>query len=162
EARGRFRICNLCFVVWFLIWFLAAPTLTGRVTDTAGKPVTAAMVRAVSDSGAVLETTTDAKGRFRLEISGRFRLEISHPDYRTLRSSPVTLTGDSAYILERISLLGGTPDQVETVDLPVQASTEALDHDEPGARETLPRADRLFGSRGGINVTGIAEGAGQQ
>src|SRR5947208_2834530 len=104
-------------VVWFFIWVLAAPTLIGRVTDTAGTPVAAAMVRAVPDSGAVIETTTDAKGKFRLEISGRFRLEITHPNFRMLQSSPIDLAGDGAYAIERISLLPGTPDQTESVDL---------------------------------------------
>jgi len=33
---------------------------------------------------------------------------------------------------------------------------------QPGVREGLPKSDRLFGLRGGVNVTGIAEGSGQQ
>ena len=33
-------------MVWFLLWFLAASTLTGRVTDTSGAPV--ATAKAVS------------------------------------------------------------------------------------------------------------------
>src|SRR5262249_39119157 len=35
-------------------------------------------------------------------------------------------------------------------------------HDDPNAREALPKSDRLFGLRGGVNVTNIKEGAGQQ
>src|SRR5437773_4493484 len=149
-------------VLLLFIWSLAAPTFVGHVTDTAGKPVAGATVRAVSDSGPAVETSTDNGGRFRLQVPGRFRLEISHPNYRTLQSTPINLAGDSLYDLERIPLLPGAPAQIEKVDLEVQNSAETPDREEPGAREGLPKADRIFGLRGGVNVTGIAEGSGQQ
>src|SRR5262249_24229959 len=104
----------------------------------------------------------DSRGHFRLQISGQYRIEITHPNYRTLQSSVIDLAGDGAYAIEKVFLLSGAPEQIDSVDLVVESSSETPDREEPGAREGLPRADRIFGLRGGVNVTGIAEGSGQQ
>ena len=148
---------------WFLIWLLTAPTLIGRVTDTAGRPIAGAVVRALPENGAPVEASTDGRGRFHLQAPGAFRLQIVSPGFRTLLSSPIDLAGDRVYAIpEKISLFPGASEQIETVDLQVESSGDMPDREEPGAREGLPRADRIFGLRGGVNVTGIAEGAGQQ
>ena len=69
----------------FLIWFLAAaPVLVGRVVDTGGRPITNAMVRLETENGSAIDTITDSRGGFRVDVSGRFRIEIRHPGYRTL------------------------------------------------------------------------------
>jgi hypothetical protein len=151
------------FVFFLFVLLLASPTFIGHVTDTAGKPVAGATVKALSEGGGAVATTTDNAGRFRLEVSGRFKLEISQPGYRTLQSKPIQLSGEGVYSFAKpISLLPGSPEPIEIVDLQVETSDEAPDREEPGAKEGLPKADRIFGLRGGVNVTGIAEGSGQQ
>jgi hypothetical protein len=149
-------------VFLFLVLLLASPTFIGHVTDTSGKPVAGARVRALYENGATVEAATDNRGRFRLEVSGRFRLEISHPTHRTLQSEPISLPAEDVVYESRIPLLAGAPEPVETVSLQIDSSSETPDREEPGAREGLPKADRIFGLRGGVNVTGIAEGSGQQ
>lgn len=145
--------------MWFLLlWILAAPTLVGHVTDSAGKPVTGATVQVLPGGTSIV---TDRNGRFRLSTSGRFQIQIGHAGFRTIQSSPIDLAGDGVYQIE-VSLLSGDSTQTEHVELRIDDSSAIADREETGAREGLPRADRLFGTRGGINLTGIAEGAGQQ
>jgi hypothetical protein len=142
----------------------AAPVLAGRVADPQGKPIPNAIVRLESDDGRVATTLTDGRGEFRLEVSGRFLVEIRHSGYRTLRSSAASLVGASAEDVFQADfpLSPGNIDDVETVELRLEAVTDAESRGQPGAREGLPKLDRLFGLRGGVNVTGIAEGSGQQ
>src|SRR5204862_5856308 len=100
-------------------------------------------------------------GNFRIEITGRFQIEIHPPGFRTLRSAFVQLTGDSVYRVE-VPLTAGDPALIENVNLEVENPDDLAARDQPGVAEGLPKVDRLFGSRGGINLTGIAEGQGQQ
>jgi hypothetical protein len=148
-----------------LVLFLAAaPTLAGRVADPLGKPIPNAMVRLEADDGRIANTITNARGEFRLEVSGRFMVEIRHSGYRTLRSSTTSLVGASAddVYQANFSLLPGDVNDVETIELRLEAVSDPESRGEPGAREGLPKLDRLFGLRGGVNVSGIAEGSGQQ
>jgi outer membrane receptor protein involved in Fe transport len=138
----------------------AVPVLTGRVADSRGKPLPGAAVRVQMEGGRSTELITDNRGAFRVEISGRFQLEIRCAGYRTVRTSVVTLSsaGDDVYQIDAIRLLAGNPDEVETIVLQLEevANTEA--RGDPSAREGLPKSDRLFGLRGGVNVTNINEG----
>ena len=120
-----------------------------------------ATVRSIVEGRAPIEVLSDARGRFRLEITGRFQLEVRHSGYRTLRSAFAELAGDSVYQVE-VSLNPGDVEQVENVNLQVENPDDLAAREEPGVAAGLPRVDRLFGSRGGINLTGIAEGQGQQ
>src|SRR4030095_8141199 len=51
---------------------------------------------------------------------------------------------------------------VETVDLQLDEPEGPQSRGDPSVREGLPKSDRLFGLIGGVNVSGIAEGSGQQ
>jgi hypothetical protein len=146
------------------LFIAAAPILAGRVADSSGKPVPDAIVRIEQEGGRSLEVTTDRRGAFRLQISGRFQLEIRHPQYRTVRSSTVSLSDDSVDDVYEASipLLAGNPGDIELVDLQLEQVRDQEAPDQAGVREGLPKSDRLFGLRGGVNVTGIAEGSGQQ
>jgi len=144
-----------------LLLLLANPTLSGRVTDRQGKPVPGATVRLLVEGRAPVDSLTDAHGHFRLEITGRFQIEVRHSGYRSLRSAFVELSGDGVYQVE-VPLIPGDPGQIENVNLEVENPDDLAARDQPGVVEGLPRVDRLFGSRGGINLTGIAEGQGQQ
>src|SRR6185295_7221351 len=143
-----------------LFLLLANPILSGRVTDRTGKPVPGASVRLLVDGRAPVEVLTDNRGSFRLEIRTRYQLEISHAGFQTLRSSSSEISGDGVYQVE-IPLTPGDPSKIENVNLAVANPGDLSSRDEPGFVEALPRADRLFGLRGGINLTGIAEGKGQ-
>ncbi len=148
--------------MWFLLSLLLVnPTLDGRVTDRQGNPVAGATVRSIVDGRAPLEVLTDAKGHFRIEILGRFQIEVRQSGYRTLRSRFTELAGDGTYQVV-VPLLSGDPDKVDNVNLEVENPDDLATRDQPGVAEGLPKVDRLFGSRGGINLTGIAEGQGQQ
>ncbi|HSU87789.1 MAG TPA: carboxypeptidase-like regulatory domain-containing protein, partial [Terriglobia bacterium] len=152
-------------VGYFLALFLAAsPVLMGRVTDSHGKPIPDARVRLQTDDGKTTEVVTDGHGSYRLEVNGRFRLEIRHDGYRTVRSSAALLPNapsDDIYQAD-VSLLPGNSEDIETVELRLEEVTDPEIRGETAAREGLPRSDRLFGLRGGVNVTGIREGSGQQ
>ena len=149
-------------VSWLLLSLLLVnPTLSGRVTDRQGKPVPGAIVWSFVEGRAPIETLADARGRFRLEITGRFQIEVRHSGYRTLRSAFAELAGDSVYQVE-VSLISGDPTLIDSVKLEVENPDDFAARDEPGVADGLPKVDRLFGSRGGINLTGIAEGQGQQ
>ncbi len=138
------------------------PTLTGRVTDSTGMPVPRAQVRVMTDNGRVINTASDERGTFQLEVSGRFYLEIRQAGYRTVRTTSVQLSeSDDVYEFE-IPLLPGDSNDLEQIELQLDAVLDAQGSAEPAAREGLPRSDRLFGLRGGVNVSGIAEGSGQQ
>lgn len=148
--------------MWLLLSLLLVnPTLSGRVTDRQGKPVPGATVRSIVEGRAPIESLTDASGRFRLEISGRFQIEVSHAGYHTVRSAFAELAGDGVYQVD-VPLTPGDPAQIENVNLRVENPDDLAARDGPGVVEGLPKVDRLFGSRGGINLTGIAEGQGQQ
>lgn len=147
-----------------VLLFALVPFLAGRVADPQGKAVSGAVVRIHEEDGRIVEATTDGHGVFRLEVSGRFWIEIRKAGYRTLRSTTASLSGvssDAVYQAD-IPLLPGSPDDVETVDLQFEEVPSVETRQDPTAREGLPKSDRLFGLRGGVNVTGIAEGSGQQ
>ena len=146
----------------FLVLFLAASSvLVGHVTDPQGRPVSGATIRSHGEDGRTAESVTDGRGAFRLEVRGRFRLEIRHPQYRTLESSEVSLSTEDVYQAD-VPLIPGKPGDIETVDLQLEQMADLENRGEPTAREGLPKSDRLFGLRGGVNVTGIAEGSGQR
>jgi TonB-dependent receptor-like protein/carboxypeptidase family protein len=150
---------------YFLALFLAAgPILSGRVADPQGTPIPNAIVRVDSDDGRSSVGVTDSRGEFRVEVNGRFIVEIRHSGFRTLRSAAASLLGASADDIYQatFSLLPGDVGDIETVELRLEAVSDPEARGEPGVREGLPKSDRLFGLRGGVNVTGIAEGSGQQ
>lgn len=138
------------------------PTLTGRVTDSSGMPVPRAHVQVMTDDGRVITAVADERGAFRLEVSGRFYIEIRQPGYRSVRTNSVQLAESDAVYEFDIPLLAGDSNDLEQVDLQLAEVLDAQGSAEPAAREGLPRFDRLFGLRGGVNVSGIAEGSGQQ
>jgi hypothetical protein len=148
-----------------LFLFLAAtPTLAGHVSDSRGKPLSGAVVQIQVEDGRLTELVTDSRGAFRTEISGRFHLEIRHSGFRTVRSSTVSLNGgsDDIYQVGDIQLLPGNPDDVETVVLQLEEVVNPETRSDSTVREALPKSDRLFGLRGGVNVTNIREGSAQQ
>jgi hypothetical protein len=149
----------------FLTFLLAAaPIFMGRVADPRGTPIPNAIVRIEMEDGRSSLAVTDTRGEFRLEVSSRFVVEIRHSGFRTLRSSAASLLGASADDIYQadFSLLPGDVGDIETVELRLEAISDPESRGQPGAREGLPKSDRLFGLRGGVNVTGIAEGSGQQ
>jgi len=152
-------------LTYLLALFLAAgPVLAGRVADPQGKPIQTALIRVESDDGRSSFSITDSRGEFRIEVNGRFLVEIRHSGFRTLRSATASLLGaspDDVYQAQ-FSLLPGDVNDVETVELRLEAISDPEARGEPSVREGLPKSDRLFGLRGGVNVTGIAEGSGQQ
>jgi len=149
------------FLLGFAILLnMALPSLTGRVVDASRRPVSHAEVRVTTADGRVYESTTNDRGVFRFEVSGRFQIEISHPGFRSIQSNLITLR-DGDYQTE-INLLPGDSETMDPVDLKTQEQQTAEDRADPNAREALPKSDRLFGLRGGVNVTKIGEGSTQQ
>src|SRR5690349_13153867 len=108
----------------FLVFFLAAmPVLTGRIADSRDRPLSGASVRVRSEDGRVIEQITDNRGAFRVEVAGKFRVEVSHDGFRTVRSSIVSLAGntDDVYQVDDIRLINGSPDDPpETILLQLQ------------------------------------------
>ena len=169
RGNGRRLVRNVLNCLLFLSVFpclllAATPVLTGRVADSAGKPISRASVRVQTEDGRTVDLLTDSRGAFRVEISGKVHLEIRRAGYRTVRSSTVSLSGssDDIYQTEDIRLLPGNPDATELVVLQLEEVASPETREDPTAREGLPKSDRLFGLRGGVNVTNIREGSGQQ
>ncbi len=135
-------------------------TLTAVVTSETGRPLPEARVLLLLDDGRVLESQLDEAGRFTVSLTGRFQIEVRGAGHRSVRSAPAVLADGGVYAVELV-LLEGDSDDVETVELllddPILAGPSA-----PALRDDLPRSDRLFGPRGGINISGIAEGSSQQ
>jgi hypothetical protein len=159
-----FSLCLCVFVVTNTAFATVAPILMGRVTDARGRPIPDAIVRIQSEDGRTSEVSTDSRGGYRIEANGRFHLEIRHEGYRTVRSEAILLpnaTADDVYQAD-VPLLPGNPEDIETVELRLDEVANPEARDEASAREGLPKSDRLFGLRGGVNVTGIREGSGQQ
>jgi hypothetical protein len=153
--------------MWSIIvsLFLAAtPILSGRIADSRGKPLADATVRVLAEDGRATTFITDSRGVFRVEISGKFHVEVRHDGYRSVRSSSVSLAGgsDDLYQIDDIRLLQGNTDDVENVVLQLEEVANPESRSDPTVREGLPKSDRLFGLRGGVNVTKIPEGSGQQ
>ncbi len=142
----------------------ASPVLMGRITDPHGKPISNAKVQVQTETGITAEAFTDGRGVYKIEANGKFRLEVQHEGYRTIRSSIASLpnAGADDVYEANVSLLPGSSEDVETVELRLEEVSNPETRDEATAREGLPKSDRLFGLRGGVNVTGIREGSGQQ
>jgi len=151
------------FLVWLaLLLNAASPILVGRVSDGLGKPVSHAAVRLITVDGRTLSsTTTNDRGGFRFEVSSGFQLEIQSPGFRTVQSDPISLPRDGIYQFE-VALSRGNPAEMDRVELQLQSVDDPASRTDPGAREALPKSDRLLGLRGGVNVSKIAEGSGQQ
>src|SRR5207253_1502935 len=82
----------------------------------------------------------------------------------TVRSSDALIPNGGADDIYQadVSLLPGNPNDIETVDLRLEEVADGQNREEASVREALPKSDRLFGLRGGVNVTGIREGSGQR
>ena len=162
---SRTILLSLPLVLFFLTHTVSAQvgtaTLEGTVRDESGEGVRAAEVRLLFDDGRVEVRTTDEGGGYSFDVVGRFELEVFHPGFRSLRSTPVSLSPGVPYEID-IILLAGDPAEVERVELLLDDEVDLPGSSGPLAREDLPRPDRLFGLRGGINVSGIAEGSSQE
>ncbi len=162
--KSKKFLCLLCLLCLLPSLLLAAgPVLVGRVLDSHGKGISDATVRVQTEDGRTVDVVTDNHGAFRIEVSGKTRIEIRHDGYRTVRSAPMSISGVSADIYQvDIPLLAGNPKEVETVQLQIEEVANPETRADPNAREGLPKSDRLFGLRGGVNVGAIHEGTGQQ
>lgn len=142
---------------------LQAPpaTLEGTVRDGEGEALANARVTLISGGLLVSEQVTSSDGTFRFEIDGTFQLEVVRESYRSLETSPATLSPGAAYAVDLV-LSAGSPADVETIGLLFSETEPIVGPSDPGFRQNMPRLDRLFGLRGGINVSGIAEGSTQQ
>ncbi len=135
--------------------------LSGTVTDASGTPIEMADVRLLLDGGRGLEAVTGSDGNFSFEIAEGFQLEVTRPGFRTVRTTSVSLTGGETFEIDFV-LLVGDPSDVEVVELLLRDPVQFNEESTPLVRTDLPRSDRLFGLRGGLNVSGIAEGSSQQ
>src|SRR5262245_29672547 len=129
------------FITVLALLLAATPVLSGRVTDSRGKPVPGATVRVQLEDGRSTQLTTDARGDFRVEANGRFRLEIRHDGYRTVRSSVLSLSSGSedVYQTDDIQLLPGKPEDVESVVLQLEGVASSETRRDPTVRESLPK-----------------------
>ena len=92
----------------FDVRFRHAPSLSGRVADSLGKPIPVRSSALETDDGRSSDTVTDTRGEFRVEVSGRFLVEIRHSGYRTLRSSTASLLGASADDIYQVTFLASS------------------------------------------------------
>src|SRR5204863_8285552 len=106
---------------------------------------------------------TDNRGAFRNEVHGQIHVEILQDGYRTVRSQWISLSGNSDDVYQfDVPLQAGNSTDRENVILQIEDVQSPESRDDPTIREALPKSDQLFGLRGGINVSNIREGSGQQ
>jgi len=146
---------------WLAFLNAALPILFGHVVDASGKPVPQADVRLLTADGRSIQVKTNNRGAFRFEVAGRFQIEIQHPGFRTVQSNHVTLPPDGLYSIA-VPLLPGDPNAIDPVVLRLEEVEDPALRSDPSARESLPKSDRLFGLKGGVNVSNIAEGSSQR
>ena len=139
----------------------ARADLEVRVTDDSAVPVPSASVVLLFADGRVVDTNTDSDGLIVAQVVGEFSLEVSRAGFRTVQTNSIVLVPGQTYQLDFV-LLVGDPSDIERVDLLIDDPAEFGGSAGPADLENLPRSDRLFGLRGGINVSGIAEGSSQQ
>jgi hypothetical protein len=152
------------FSPWLILSLLVPLSAFAASPVLVGKSVPGATVRVIAAGGRVTaEVSADKRGTFRAEVPEKFHLEIRHDGYRTVRSSEVSLSpgSDDVYQVD-VPLQPGGPDEPEAVVLQVQQLSAPDSRTDPSSNEALPAVDRLFGQRGGVNVSGIREGASQQ
>jgi hypothetical protein len=154
----------------FLAVVLAASILSAQVvpaslqievTDPSGVPLPDSQVVLYRNDAVIAEYRTDGAGSVTIEVSDVFELEIRSAGYRAIRTTPAQLIGGADYAIA-IPLVVGDSSDVEIVELLLDGAVPFPDTAQPSLRGDLPRYDRLFGLRGGINVSGIAEGSSQQ
>src|SRR5215467_5404494 len=81
------------FPVLCLLWLI--PSVAFATPVLVGKSVPGSSIRIITVDGHVSESTADKRGAFRVEAPAHFYLEIRHAGYRSVRSSEVSLAGDS-------------------------------------------------------------------
>ena len=113
------------------------------------------------EDGSFLETLSGSGGEFAFDVVGPFELQVQHSGFRSLRTTVASLESSQEYEINLI-LLPGDPADTEVVELFLRDSIQFDPGSTPLAGTDLPRSDRLFGLRGGLNVSGIAEGSSQQ
>ena len=157
-------------VISVLLFLIAPISLTaqdqfanlgGTVTEASGIPVEMAEVRLLLADGRVFEAVTGSDGNFSFEIAEPFRFEVGRAGFRTVRTTSVSLIPGENYEIDFV-LLAGNPSDVEVVELLLRDPIQFNEGSTPLARADLPLSDRLFGLRGGLNISGIAEGSSQQ
>lgn len=161
-AKARARRPRLQFLLC-LLWLIPSSVFAAEPV-LVGKSVPGSTIRVITPDGRLAsEVNADKRGVFRVQVPASFHLEIRHDGYRTVRSSEVVLAAGSEDIYQvDVPLRPGDPGDTESVLLQVaQLSTPGIRADS-GASDALPAVDRLFGLRGGINVTNIREGASQE
>ncbi|MBW3569513.1 MAG: TonB-dependent receptor [Gemmatimonadetes bacterium] len=101
-------------------------TVTGTVVESpSGRPLAAATVtlRAPGDTAAVAGATTDAAGRFRIQVApGTYALQASRLGYTTARRAGVTVAGGAATELGSIEVAAATL-LLEEVQVVTEAAT---------------------------------------
>jgi hypothetical protein len=145
------------------LWLIPS-TVFGASPVLVGKSIPGSIVRVVAPDGrATIEVSADKRGAFRVEVPEKFHLEIRHDGYRTVRSSEVSLSpgSDDVYQVD-VPLRPGSPENVEAVVLQVEQLSSPETRADPSAREALPAVDRLFGPRGGVNITNLKQGVSQE
>src|SRR6476661_10445714 len=123
KAQRSF-LCFLC-----LLWLI--PSVKAATPTLAGKSVPGSGIRIIAADGQVTQATADKRGSFRVQVPARFYLEIRHAGYRSVRSSEVSLEGDSeaAYQVD-VPLRPGNPDDVEPIVLQVEQASNPEAHDD--------------------------------
>lgn len=124
-------------------------TITGKVLDTQGFPVTGATVL---ESGTSNVTTTDINGQFTLAVQDGAMLEVTFIGYQTMvvKASPnmvITLTEDTT-VLDEVVVVGyGVQKKVNVIGSIAQVDAKQLEN-----RSTPSLSNALTGQMTGVTV----------
>jgi hypothetical protein len=119
--------------------------LTGVVSDQNGVSLMDSRVVLYLDDGRVLESEIGSEGTFSFEIEGSFEIEIAHPGYRSVRTTPATLSSGATYEIQVVLLEGDSAD-FETVELLLDDPVTLTGALGPTLSEDLPRSDYVAAS----------------
>ncbi len=158
--RPRHLLFALVLLFSTTVHAQSTATLTGALTDPSGGAIAAAQVSAKPlPSGTVVETASNAEGRFTLTLApGRYRVNITHPSFARAEEEITLAGGESREWNLRMELEKLAATVVVTAEAePAPAATVAapvtvLTRQEITQRQEIWLAP-LLSSAGGISLT---------
>jgi vitamin B12 transporter len=158
--RLRFLLFAVAAFLSFSVHAQSTATLTGTLTDPSGGAFAAAQISAKPlPSGAPVETTSSAEGRYFLTLApGRYRVSITHPSFARVEKEITLAAGESREWNVRMELEKLAATVIVTAEAeptPATATTApvtVLTRQEITQRQEIWLAP-LLASAGGINLT---------
>jgi len=179
--KSGFSVLLLTLLSSFVLAQSTSATISGGVTDSAGRFIVNAEVEIANDAtGVIYSATTNTSGMYLVPIlpPGHYHVQVSKPGFKTIIKADVILNVQSALALNFMLPVGATSESVTvgSTSIPIN-STDAsvstvVDHKfienlplngrsfqdlismTPGVETQSPQARSQIGSKGDFSVNG--------